>query len=207
MHGFLHANLINVFDFYLSAMMVLSIYRRRAVYWNGLQLVLTSLKRRRLLNQLGHHRDALLTRDLLRPFFLAMVLLLIQILCSRVIFPQATVSIAGLSAEWWKLALLILAFLPMLSVDLYFLIRVGQFDRGETEKYLDSAEHWLGWRGSAVRVLTLGIVNPRTIVRSEVRKSLYELGRTIGWVMWWVSVQSSCRVVFGLAIWLLWAMG
>jgi hypothetical protein len=56
-------------------------------------------------------------------------------------------------------------------------------------------------------VLTLGIVNPRKIVGVEVRKNLKELGATVSWSMWWVTVQVVLRTAFGLAIWLLWAMG
>ena len=75
--------------------------------------------------------------------------------------------------------IILVPLVPMLAVDLYFVVRVGRFDHDETVKYFDQAESWLGWKGPLVRVLTLGIVNPRKMVDEEVKKSLTEMQSTL----------------------------
>ncbi len=52
--------------------------------------------------------------------------------------------------------LVLVALAGMLAVDLYFIIRVGAIDRGETERYLDEAEHWLtSWKAPLIKTVTL----------------------------------------------------
>ena len=51
------------------------------------------------------------------------------------------------------------------------------------------------------------MVNPKAIVQTEVKKGLQELGRTVRASMWWASVQTGLRLVFGVLIWLLWVLG
>jgi len=94
----------------------------------------------------------------------------------------------------------------MLAVDLYFIIRVGRFDHGETVKYLDQAETWLGWKGPLVRVLTLGYIDPHRMVDTEVKKNLAQMGATVRSSLWWVSLQIALRVLFGLTLWTAWAV-
>ena len=205
----LHAvNLIRLFDFYLALMMVIGLWRRRKVYWDSIRLVWSTLgKRKRLLERVGEHKHLLLSRDVVRPFLLVVGLTLVQWICSRLIWPQAVLTVGQVAESWWRLLLVIAAFVPMFAVDTYFLVRVGRFDHGSTAEYLDYAETWLGWRTPVVRVLTLGMVNPRRIVDSEVKKSLEQLGKTASWAMWWTSAQSALRVTFGLVVWLLWVFG
>jgi hypothetical protein len=205
MTGFLDANLIRLFDFYLALMLVIGLWRRRRVYYDSIRLIWSTFgKRKRLLERVGEHKHLLLSRDVVRPFLLLGGLMAVQWICSRLLFPQATVTLKEEIASWWRLLVLVAAFVPMFAVDLYFLIRVGRFDRGSTEGYLDYAEVWLGWRTPLVRIATLGIVNPRRIVDAEVRKSLEELGKTASWAMNWASVQAALRMTFGLVVWLLW---
>ena len=85
-------------------------------------------------------------------------------------------------------------------------IEYARFDHGETVKYLDQAETWLGWRGPLVRALTLGIVNPQRMVDDEVRKSLAEMQTTISSSLWWVITQMGLRLAFGLTLWTMWAI-
>ena len=203
------ANLIRLFDFYLAFLFLLGVYRRRRVYWDAVRLGISIVDRRKkLLGIVAEEKRALLTRETLRPIAIAIGLMAVQWLCSRLIWPQAEVPLNTLTAPWWKLGLVVGAFVPMFAVDLYFLIRIGQFDRGETEKYLDQAERWLGtWKSTAVRTLTLGVVNPKAVVQNEVKKGLRDLGETIRASMWWSSVQTALRLVFGVTIWLLWVLG
>ena len=207
MTGLLETNLIKHFDFYLAFMMVLSLWRRWRVYTDAGRLAFsTFFRRQKLMGRLGEHKHLLLSGDVIRPLLVMIGLTVVQWICSRLIWPSAKVPLSHILELPWQLALLIAVFVPMFAVDLYFLIRVGKLDHGGTADYLDYAERWLGWRGKAVRIGTLGIVNPKKIVDSEVKKSLHNLRKMAGWAMWWSSVQCALRVAFGLTIWLIWSL-
>ncbi|MFO0850915.1 MAG: hypothetical protein U0871_20525 [Gemmataceae bacterium] len=200
-------NLIRLFDFYLWAMLVLSFARRYLVYWDTIVLVVRFRGRwPKLIGRLKEHHGVLVTREVLRPLGLAVALTVTQMICSRVIFPQAQLTGLTVRENWGLLLPLVAAAVPMVGVDVYFLIRVGRFNRTSTEAYLDQAEHWLGtWKTPVIRVVTLGYVNPHRIVDTEVKKGLEQFGQTVSWVSWWVSLQVGLRVAFGLTIWLVWA--
>lgn len=201
------ANLIRVFDFYLAVMAVFSLLRRYTVYRDTL-LLLVALRGRwpRLVDRMRQHHTVLLNWPTARPFALAVTLWAAQMVASRLIWPQATIRVADLFDPWWQLVPLLVGVLPMVLVDGYFLLRVGSFDRAETEKYLDMAERWTGtWKAKLVRVATVGRVDPDRMVDDEVRKGLTQLGQTVNWSMWWVSAQAGARLLCGLTIWLLWA--
>ena len=202
-------NLIRLFDFYLAAMLLLSVYRRRRVYADGVRLFLSTFSRRKkLIGTLSANRSVLLTAEVLRPVFLALGLMAMQLVCSRLLWPHANLVVGDVFDSWWQALAVVVAFGPMFAVDLYFLIRIGRFDRRETEKYLDQAETWLGsWRGAAVRVATLGYVNPARMVGEQVRQGLKEVGATVTCAMNWVAIQSACRLAFGLTVWGLWVIG
>ena len=199
-------NLIRVFDFYLALMFVISLVRRWEVYWDAVRIVVAVRGHRpRLMSRLADHGSLLLNWEFFRPAVLALGLMLIQMICSRAIWPDAELSSEGLQSDWVWFAVVVAALVPMLAVDLYFVVSVGRFDHSETVKYLDQAETWLGWRGPLVKIVTLGMVNPSQMVDAEVRKSMTEFGATARSSLWWVSAQIGCRVVFGLALWLAWA--
>src|SRR3954465_3863549 len=149
-------NLIRVFDFYLALLFLISLVRRWNVYWDAVY-ILVAVRGRwpKLLTRLADHHSLLLNWAFFRPVVLALFLTVIQMICSRLIWPQAVLTHADLRAEWWWLPVVLVPLVPMLAVDLFFVIRVGTFDRSETVKYLDQAETWLGWKGPLVRVLTL----------------------------------------------------
>jgi hypothetical protein len=201
------ANLIRVFDFYLASMFLLSFARRYVVYWDALRILIAVRGRwPRLLDRLKLHHGVLVTREVIRPLGVALALVVIQLICSRVIWPQAALTVWEVEQSGWRLAVVLTAMVPMVAVDTYFLIRVGRFNRTETEKYLDLAEHWLAsWKTPMIRLATLGYVNPDRMVEDELKKGLREIGRTVGWVSRWVAIQVGCRVAFGLVIWLMWA--
>lgn len=202
------ANLIRVFDFYLAAMFLFSLLRRWTVYRDGLLLTVAIRARwPRLLSRLKRHRAAVLNWATLRPAALALALTATQMIASRVIWPQATMRVDDLYDPWWQLLLLFAAAAPMVAIDTYFLVRVGRFDRPETEKYFDMAEGWAGtWKARAVRVATLGRMDPDRMVDEEVKKGLEQLGAVVNWSMWWVSYQVTARLACGLVIWTLWAV-
>lgn len=199
-------NLIRVFDFYLAMMFLISLVRRWEVYWDAVR-ILVSVRGRwpRLLQRLGDHQSLLLNWAFFRPAVLTFGLTFVQMICSRVIWPQAVLTGPELQSNWWWVPVILVPLVPMLAVDLYFVIRVGRFDRAETVKYLDQAENWLGWKGPLVRVLTLGYVDPHKMVDDEVRKSLSSLGTTVRSSLWWVSLQIGLRILFGLTLWTAWA--
>jgi len=200
-------NLIRVYDFYLALMFLISLVRRWEVYWDAVRLLVAVRGRwPRLLQRLGDHQSLLLNWAFFRPAVLALGLTVIQMICSRVIWPRAVLTGPDLLADGWWVPAVVAPLLPMLAVDVFFLVRVGRFDHAETMKYLDQAETWLGWKGPLVRVVTLGYIDPHKMVDAEVRKNLAEIGTTVRSSLWWVSVQIALRVLFGLALWTVWAV-
>jgi hypothetical protein len=146
------------------------------------------------------------------PALLALGLWLVQMLASRLIFPQAGSEENGLTVarllEYWP-ALIIVAplGLAMLGFDFYTLYLVGQIDREWLEKHFDEAEFWLRSRtATVVRVVSFGFINPRRMVAAEVEKALVEVGDFLNLTLWWVIVQMGLRFGFGLSLWLTWAV-
>jgi hypothetical protein len=200
-------NLIRVFDFYVTLMFLISLSRRWYVYLSAFRLLIAVRGRwPKLIGVLSEHKSLLLNRSFFRPALLALVLTVTQLVASRIIFPQAVLTGEQLRAEWWWIPIILVPLVPMLCVDLYFVIRVGKFDHDETVKYFDQAESWLGWKGPLVRALTLGLVNPKKMVNDEVKKSLTEYRSTLNASLWWVSVQIGLRLLFGLTLWAVWAL-
>ncbi|MFO0938424.1 MAG: hypothetical protein U0798_18125 [Gemmataceae bacterium] len=207
MFQILDTNLIRLFDFYLLLMFVIGLLRRFALYRDVVILTIaTFIRQPNLVKRLSANRDVLMDGKTLRPIFFALLLMSIQLVMSRLIWPSATITIHEVSQTWWQAALLVVLFIPMVSVDVYFLARVGQIDRHEAKKHLARAEHWLSsWQGTAVKLVTFGYVNPRQMVDDQLRENLTWFRGTIQWSMWWVVVQVGLRVMWGVAIWLLWA--
>lgn len=200
-------NLIRVFDFYVTMMFIISLVRRWDVYLNAISILIRVRGRwPKLISRLAEHRSLILNRAFFRPALLALGLTLTQLIASRVIFPYAVLTADQFRAEWWWLLVILMPLVPMLAVDLYFVIRVGKFDHDETVKYFDQAETWLGWKGPLVRVLTLGIVNPQQMVDNEVKKNLTDYQSTLRASLWWVSIQIGARLIFGLTLWSVWAI-
>ena len=200
-------NLIRIFTFYLTFMFLLSFLRRWDVYWNAIR-ILVAVRGRwpKLIHRLGEHKSIILNWSFFRPAILALFLAVLQLIASRVVWPEAVLTNEQLRQQWWLIAIILVPLIPMLAVDIYFIVCVGKFDHDETVKYFDQAESWLGWKGPLVRVLTLGIVNPKQMVDAEVRKSLSEMQSTVTASLWWVIVQTSLRLTFGLTLWTVWAV-
>jgi hypothetical protein len=200
-------NLIRVFDFYLTLMFAISCIRRWDVYLNALRMLIVVRGRwPKLIQRLGEHKSIILNWSFFRPAILALILAVIQLIASRMIWPNAVLTGPQLQEEWWWIPIILVPLIPMLAVDLYFIIRVAKFDHDEAVKYLDMAESWLGWKGPLVRVLTLGIFNPRKMVDEELKKSLKEYRSTLAASLWWVILQTTLRLGFGLTLWTVWAI-
>jgi uncharacterized membrane protein HdeD (DUF308 family) len=208
MDDFLRTNLIDLLTFYLTAIFILNTLRRLRQYRDVVSMA-TSMPNRwpRVLKQIKQHWLMFLTWSVLRPAMFALTLIAAQIICSRVIWPQAQLTANDLLGEWWMVPVVGLAGGVMLAVDLYFLIRIGAIDRRETEQYLDEAEHWLtSWKAPAIRIFTFGIINPRKMVDAEVRKALEEGKGLLRRNLWWMTFQAALRILFGLSLWVAWAL-
>jgi hypothetical protein len=208
MEEVLDLNLIHLFTFYLAAVFLLSTMRRLRQYHDVAQLALAAPNRwPRVLDQIRGHWIMFLTWATLRPVAVALGLLLAQMICSRLIWPTATLTLSDLLAEVWMTPLVLLSLATMLAVDFYFIVRVGVLDRGETEKYLDEAEHWLtSWKAPLIQTLTLGYINPRQMVYIEVRKAVEDGRGLLHRTLWWVSAQAGLRTLYGLLLWTAWAV-
>lgn len=200
-------NLIHLFGFYLAAMFLLGLARRLEQYINVGRIVVAAPGRwPNLLQVMKRHRAVFLTWTTFRPAALALGLTILHTVASRVFWPKAQFTAGHLLDSWLILPMLLLTGIPMLGVDLFFLVRVGRIDRTETEKYLDKAESWLtGWKAPVVRFVTLGYVDPRRMVSEEVRKALTSINDLMNRNLYWMSLQVGLRMLFGLAIWTVWA--
>jgi hypothetical protein len=211
--GFWDRNLIRFLDFYFTFFFFANTFRRLGQYQAVARLVLASPGRwPKLLNLVKEHRAIFLTGTTVVPGLLALGLMTVQLVASRWIWPDAGKPPFGLTVErladhWQALATALPLGLAMLTLDIYFLVAVGSFDRVTMEKYFDQAEYWLRSRTAhVVRIFTLGYVNPRNMVAVEVRKALTELCRMLNNSFWWVALQVGLRLLFGLSLWLTWVL-
>ncbi len=213
MSGLWDLNLIRLFDFYLTTMFLLSTWVRVRQY-AAILGVLRSLPARwpRLLALVKQHRGVLFTWETAAPAGLALLLMVAQMLASRLLWPQAGRPPEGLTLgrlfEHWPAVPFVAPFgLGMLAVDVYFLLVVSEVDRGEIEKYLDQAEFWLkSWAAPVVKTVTFGYVNPRQMVDAEVRSSLVSARKMLSVNLWWVVLQTALRIGYGLSLWLTYAL-
>jgi hypothetical protein len=206
-------NLIHFFDFYLAVTFVLSTASRIRQYSAVLALVRSFPSRwPRLLELVKQHRSLFLTWETIAPATLALALLLLQMLASRFLWPEAGRSPHGLTIQRLldhplALPFVILFGLGMLNVDVYFILVVGEVNRPDVEKYFDQAEFWLkSWTAPVVRTMTFGYVNPRKLVAVEVRTALVDASKSLNTNLWWVVLQTALRIGYGLSLWVTYAM-
>src|SRR5207302_1694205 len=109
MASVLDINLLRLFDFYLAVMLLFGVYRRWGVYRDAILLLFGFLLGRwgRLLSRLHSHRRHVLNWPTLRPLALALLLLAAQWIASRILFPQAAITLRELADPWWQLAMAI----------------------------------------------------------------------------------------------------
>jgi hypothetical protein len=166
----------------------------------------------RTLALVRQHRGIFLTWETVAPAALALLLMAVQMLASYLLWPEAGVPPQGLTVGRLvdhPLALPFVALfgLGMLAVDTYFILVVGEVDRGEIEKYLDQAEFWLkSWAAPVVKAVTFGHVNPRKMVAAEVRTTLAGASKTLQVNLWWVVLQVALRIGYGVSLWLTYAL-
>jgi hypothetical protein len=209
MNRLANVNLIHLFDFYLAAMFVVGTYRRVAQYQAFAGLALGMPGRWPHLFQLVRQfRTIFMTWNTVLPSLLALLIWAVQVLASRLIWHNASLTFADVFSNWKAWPIVLPIGIAMLSLDVYFLIVVGEIDRPVIEKNFDQAEHWLSsWHAPAVRMLSLGYVNPRRMVHEEVRTALVAASDMLNRSLYWTCVQMGLRVLFGLGLWLTWALG
>lgn len=202
-------NLLRLFEFYLMAMFVLGTARRFGLYQAFVRLALGLVQRyQKLFGVVRDQTTSLLTWSTALPAGLTLLLWGMQASLTRFVFPGAELTPDDVLSRWWFAPLTVVPVIGMVAVDSYFLIRVGQIDVAEAEKYFHQAESWLGtWKAKAVRAATLGYVNPDRMVYDEVQKAMSSGQKLIHAALWWSVVQTGWRLGVGLALWLVWAVG
>jgi hypothetical protein len=109
---------------------------------------------------------------------------------------------------WLSWPFLIVFGAGMVAVDVYGIVIVSPVDQQEMTKYFDEAEYWLrSWTAPVVNFFTLGKINPRQMVRTEVQKALVEASQLVNVSLWWLIAQVGLRIAFGLTLWLTYAIG
>jgi hypothetical protein len=213
MGGLWDLNLIHFFDFYLATTFLLSTAARVRQYAAVLALVRSAPARwPRLLGLIKQHRSVLLTWETLAPAALALALLLLQMLASRLLWPDAGRPPSGLTLGRLAEHALAVPFvglfgLGMLAVDVYFILVVAEVDRGAVEKYLDQAEFWLrSWTAPVVHAVTFGFINPRKMVAVEVQTALVGASKVLNANLWWIVLQTALRIGYGLSLWVTYAV-
>ena len=211
--NFWSLNLIHFLDFYFAFMFIASTWRRLAQYHAVGKLVFAGPGRwPNLLKLVSEYRTIFWTWSMILPALLALGLWILQMLASRLIFPQAGEIAGGLTIErlvqhWPALVVVAPLGLAMFAFDAYTYYLVGKVDRELLETYFDQAEFWLRSRTAhVVRVVTFGWINPRKMVAVEVEKALVAVGDMLNFTLWWVVVQMGFRMAFGLSLWLTWAL-
>jgi hypothetical protein len=203
MSWLLTLNLIRSFDVYLALIFVISTCLRVRQYTTVLALVRRFPGRwPRLLALVRGHGNLFLTWGTVLPLVLSLGLLLLNLVASRLVWHQASLTVADLLEMPLAWPLVLVAGAAMVAFDAYGTWDVGEVDRAEMEKYFDQAEYWLkSWTAPVVRFVTLGYINPRQMVAKEVRTALVSASEMINYSLWWVVVQTGLRIVFGLALW------
>jgi hypothetical protein len=201
-------DLIHFFDFYVAVIFLLSTFRRVGQYRAVAGLALAGPGRwPKLFQLIKEHRTILLTWQFALPSLLAFLLMMVQLLASRYIWHQASLTVGTVMERPIAWPILAIVGLVMLAVDVYCTFVAGEVDRPGTEKYFDEAEYWLrSWKAPVVHFFTLGRINPRQMVAAEVQKALLEASALINSSMWWVTAQVGLRIAFGLTLWVTYAI-
>ncbi len=202
-------NLLRLFEFYLFAMFFVGTVRRAGLYRAIVRLTLGLIRRyQKLLDVLRDEGRLLLTWSAGLPLVITLLLWAIQAGLTRLAFPHAELLTTELTGRWWFWPALGVSVLGMLAVDVYFLVRIGNIDVAQAEKYFLRAESWLGtWKASAVKAATFGYVNPRQMVQAEVQKALATGNDIIRTLLWWTALQTGMRVAVGSTLWIIWVAG
>lgn len=201
-------NLIDVFNYYLILAFLVSTGIRIRTYRAILGLVFASPRRwPKLVELVKKSRTLFLGWPTLLAIGLAFTLMMSNSLAIRLVWVQAKVTGEELWGRWLPFAAVLIPGGLMLFLDCKAMFRVGHFDRTALEADLDKAESWLkSWLAPALRLVTLGFVNPRKLVSVEVQRALVEANWIMIGGMWRTSLRMGMQLAFGLSLWLTWAL-
>ena len=201
-------NLINAFSYYLVLVFVIGTILRARNIRAMLGMVYRSGDRWPKLRALVSSHWAIFVRwPTILPLVLTLLLTLTNTLAGYFVWPQALVTPSNLWAHPVGLAAVIVVGSLMGFLDFKTVFWFGRFDRTGVEVMLDRAEHWLGsWKAPVVRVMTFGLIHPRRIVSEQVRQALVDASIAANGQLWAISLQIVVRFVFGLTLWITWAM-
>ncbi len=203
MSWLLDLRLIRFFNVYLALFFCLSTWARWRQYHTFLVLVRTLPGRwPRLLTLVKQYRHVFVTWGTVLPLALMLGLFLINWLASTFLWPHADFTVAQLAHLWPALPIVAVCGTAMVAFDIYGIFRAGRIDREQLEKYFDQAEYWLkSWAAPVVRFFTLGYINPRHMVATEVQKALVGASQLLNATLWWVCIQTGLRIAYGLSLW------
>ena len=201
-------NLIDVFNYYLMLVLVIGTVIRVRNYRAILGVIFTFSDRwPKLLVLAKQHRVVFLRWPTLLPIGLTLAIMLGNLLASHYMWSHAKVTWDDLWSHWLALLAVAISGGLMLFLDCKAIFGFGRFDRAALELSLDNAEHWLqSWHAPALRFVTLGLINPRKIVDTQVLDALVNASLAVNGQMWRWSLQIAMRVAFGLALWMTWAI-
>ena len=200
-------NLLDVLNYYLILVFLVSTGLRIRSYRAILGFIYGFRNRWPKLWELAKkHRSVFLGWPTLLVIGLAFTLMLSNSLAIRLLWIQAKVSVDDLWGCWLAFVVVMLSGGLMLFLDCKAIFSARNFDRAALEMDLDKAESWLkSWMAPAVRMVTLGFINPRKIVGVEVEKALVEANWIMMGGMRCTSLRIGMQLAFGLSLWLTWA--
>ena len=201
--------LIRLFDFYLAVVFLVSTVVRVRQYHTMLRVVRAVPSRwPRLFELVKQYRHLFLTWGTILPLVSTLGLWLAHTLfLQRVLSPHDDLTVARLLHLWVTLPFVAVSGVVMLSFDAYGALSVAVIEQTELEKYFDQAEYWLrSWTAPVVRFFTLGYVNPRKMVAVEVQSALTNASQVLNSSLWWMSLQTMLRLIFGASLWVSFAL-
>jgi hypothetical protein len=208
MQYLLDFNFFTFLNVYLLVTFILGTALRVKQYRIIVGLVLALPERWPNLSQLlMKHKTIFLTWKTLLPLIVTFAMMLINYIAYKWVWPMAEITPNSL----WDRPLTLVYLVPVTALMLFLDIRavfiIGKIERTELDPYFDQAEYWLrSWVAPAVKILTFGFINPRRMVHEEVRKALEAVGDQLSRMMWQWALQVTMRLLFGLSLWLTWAL-
>jgi len=209
MEWLLSLKLIRLFDFYLGLAFLVSTVVRVRQYRTMLRVVRAVPSRwPRLFQLVKQFRHLFLTWGTILPLASTLGLWLVHTLFLRLVLsPHDDLTVARLLHLGITLPFVAVAGVVMLSFDGYGAFNVAVIDQAELEKYFDQAEYWLSsWTAPVVRFFTLGSVHPRKMVAVEVQSDLVNASQVLNTSLWWMSLQTMLRLLFGASLWVSFAL-
>ena len=162
----------------------------------------------RLFELVKQYRHLFLTWGTILPLVSTLGLWLAHTLFLRLVLSEHDdLTVTRLLHLWITLPFVVVSGVVMLSFDGYGAFNVAVIEQTELEKYFDQAEYWLrSWTAPVVRFFTLGYVNPRKMVAVEVQSSLANASQVLNSSLWWMSLQTMLRLIFGASLWVSFAL-